>query len=89
MQSPYDERKKAKTKENFVPQPIRGNDGFEDRGPRNVLLDQQNPDILVPPATDHGTVPNLKFPFSMAHNRLQEGGWARQVTIRELPCQRR
>jgi hypothetical protein len=51
MQSPYDERKKAKTNENFVPQPIRGNDGFEDRGPRNVLLDQQNPDILVPPAT--------------------------------------
>ncbi|MGC2685605.1 MAG: cupin domain-containing protein, partial [Candidatus Nitrosopolaris sp.] len=27
----------------------------------------------------------MKFPFSMAHNRLQDGGWARQVTIRELP----
>lgn len=70
---------------NSLPQPIRGDDGFVDRGPRNIALDQQNPNILVPPVTDHGTVPNLKFPFSMAHNRLQEGGWARQVTQRELP----
>jgi oxalate decarboxylase len=69
-----------------IPHPIRGKDGFLDRGPRNVLLDQQNPDILVPPATDHGTLPNLKFSFSMAHNRLQDGGWARQVTQRELPA---
>jgi oxalate decarboxylase len=74
-----------KKEENSIPQPIRGNDGFVDRGPRNILLDQQNPDILVPPATDHGTLPNMKFSFSMAHNRLQEAGWARQVTIRELP----
>ncbi|MFZ0224541.1 MAG: cupin domain-containing protein, partial [Candidatus Nitrosopolaris sp.] len=79
-------RQNSKKKEqDSIPQPIRGNDGFEDRGPRNVLLDQQNPDLLVPPATDHGTLPNMKFPFSMAHNRLQDGGWARQVTIRELP----
>jgi oxalate decarboxylase len=49
-----------KNKEKDVPQPIRGEDGFVDRGPRNVLLDQQNPDILVPPATDHGTIPNCK-----------------------------
>jgi oxalate decarboxylase len=70
---------------NSLPQPIRGNDGFVDRGPRNIALDQQNPNMLVPPVTDHGTVPNLKFPFSMSHNRLQEGGWARQVTQRELP----
>jgi oxalate decarboxylase len=68
------------------PHPIRGKDGFIDLGPRNVLLDQQNPDILFPPATDHGTLPNLKFSFSMAHNRLQDGGWARQVTQRELPA---
>jgi oxalate decarboxylase len=65
-----------KKDENSIPQPIRGNDGFVDRGPRNVSLDQQNPDILVLPATDHGTMPNMKFSFSMAHNRLQDGGWA-------------
>lgn len=68
-----------------VPQPIRDNEGFADSGPRNVMLDRQNPDILCPPTTDHGTLPNLKFSFSMAHNRLQDGGWARQVTQRELP----
>ncbi|MGB8937830.1 MAG: oxalate decarboxylase family bicupin [Candidatus Nitrosopolaris sp.] len=81
MQPQHDN--KNKTKENLLPQPIRGEDGFVDRGPRNILLDQQNPDI--PPVTDHGTVPKLKFPFSMAHNRLRDGGWARQVTQRELP----
>lgn len=46
---------------------------------------RQNPDILTPPETDHGTMPNLKFSFSDAHNRLEKGGWAREVTQRELP----
>jgi oxalate decarboxylase len=48
-------------------------------------LDRQNPDILTPPSTDSGTIPNLKFSFGLAHNRLQKGGWTRQVTVRELP----
>jgi len=68
-----------------VPQPIRDGAGATDPGPRNVLLDRQNPDILTPPSTDSGTLPNLKFSFALAHNRLLEGGWARQVTVRELP----
>ena len=70
---------------NLDPQPIRENEGGTDPGPRNVLLDRQNPDMLTPPSTDSGTLPNLKFSFSLAHNRLLEGGWARQVTVRELP----
>ena len=70
---------------NQVPQPIRGNEGGTDPGPRNVALDRQNPDILTPPSTDAGTIPNLKFSFGLAHNRLLAGGWARQVTVRELP----
>ncbi|HEY7078021.1 MAG TPA: cupin domain-containing protein [Solirubrobacteraceae bacterium] len=32
-----------------------------------------------------GTVPNLRFSFADAHPRLEEGGWAREVTERELP----
>jgi len=68
-----------------VTQPIRDGAGATDPGPRNVLLDRQNPDILTPPSTDSGTLPNLKFSFALAHNRLLEGGWARQVTVRELP----
>lgn len=71
--------------EEQVPQPIRDGSGATDPGPRNVLLDRQNPDLLTPPATDSGTVPNLKFSFSLAHNRLEEAGWAREVTVRELP----
>lgn len=68
-----------------APQPIRDGAGASDPGPRNMLLDRQNPSMLTPPATDHGTLPNLKYPFANAHNRLCDGGWAREVTARELP----
>ncbi len=34
---------------------------------------------------DAGTIPNLKFSFATARNRLLTGGWAREVTARELP----
>ncbi len=68
-----------------VPQPLQNGRGATDPGPRNVALDRQNPAMLTPPETDHGTVPNLKFSFAMAHTRLEPGGWAREVTARELP----
>src|SRR4051812_747816 len=68
--------------------PIRNGDGGTIAGPRNVPLEDENPDLLAPPATDHGTVPNLKFSFAAAHNRLLSGGWAREVTARELPVAR-
>ena len=73
------------TKQN---EPIREADhtGWIDQGPRNEQRDRQNPNILVPPVTDHGTVTNLRFSFSDAHMRLEEGGWAREVTNRELPA---
>jgi oxalate decarboxylase len=67
-----------------VPQPQRPGRGGTDHGPRNLTLDRQNPDILVPPSTDHGTLPNLRFSFSDSHMRLESGGWTRQVTVREL-----
>jgi len=66
-------------------QPIRGNKGATDPGPRNLELDRQNPDAFTPPETDSGSLPNMKFSFGMAHNRLEDGGWAREVTVRELP----
>jgi len=71
--------------ERSIPEPIGPDTGGTDPGPRNRELDRQNPDILTPPNTDSGTLPNLKFSFSLAHNRLQKGGWTRQVTARELP----
>jgi oxalate decarboxylase len=67
-----------------VPQPQRPGRGGADHGPRNLMRDQENPDLLVPPSTDSGTLPNLRFSFSDAHMRLETGGWTRQVTTREL-----
>jgi oxalate decarboxylase len=67
-----------------IPQPERPGKGGTDIGPRDVIRDRENPDILVPPATDSGTLPNLKFSFADAHNRLAPAGWARQITAREL-----
>lgn len=66
-------------------QPIIGHLGATVAGPRNLEAEAQNPDILLPPITDNGGIPSLKFPFAMAHNRLEDGGWAREVTIRECP----
>jgi oxalate decarboxylase len=68
-----------------LPQPIRGDDGGTILGPRNISLERENPDLLISPRTDAGTIPNLKFSFAAARNRLTPGGWAREVTIRELP----
>ena len=66
-------------------QPIRGDLGASILGPRNAALEAENPDLLASPDTDAGTIPNLKFSFAAARNRLAPGGWAREVTIRELP----
>lgn len=66
-------------------EPIRGKDGATVIGPRNVPLADENPDLQAPPATDHGDLPNLKWSFADSHMRLEDGGFARQTTIRELP----
>lgn len=68
-----------------VPQPQEGARGGTDPGPRNLPLDRANPDLLTPPSSDSGSLPNLKWPFSLSHMRLQPGGWSRQTTVRELP----
>ncbi len=67
------------------PKPVEGNRGAPILGPRNPPREAQNPDILQPPSTDHGALPNLRFAFSDAHVKMREGGWSREVTQRELP----
>ncbi|WP_019121639.1 oxalate decarboxylase family bicupin [Brevibacillus massiliensis] len=80
-QSPYNQAAAGN-----IPQPIRNDGtGWWDLGPRDVLRDQENPDMLVPPATDAGTIPNLKFSFSDTYMQLNHGGWSREVTVRQLP----
>jgi hypothetical protein len=66
-----------------VPQPIRGDLGATIMGPHNVPLERENPDLLASLYTDAGTIPNLKFSYTAARNRLTTGGWAREVTVRE------
>lgn len=57
-----------------------------DPGPSNPALDAQNPDSIWPPDTDSKSlVHNFKYPFSFANKRTYEGGWSREVTVRELP----
>lgn len=69
-----------------IPQPIRADGaGATDTGPRDVMRDRENPDMLVPPVTDNGLIPNLKFSFSDTHMHLNHGGWSREITVRELP----
>ncbi len=58
--------------------------GGTDPGPNDAVRAGQNPDMINPPSTDHGTLPNLRFSFADAHIRQESGGWTRQITEREL-----
>jgi oxalate decarboxylase len=51
----------------------------------NSPLDQENPSSVWAPETDNGTVEPFKYSFALAHKRIENGGWTRQVTERELP----
>jgi len=74
------------TQNGKIPQPIRNDGtGWYDLGPRDVMRDIENPDMLVSPATDAGSLPNMKLSFSDTHMQLNHGGWSREVTVRELP----
>src|SRR5438552_10701066 len=63
-----------------------GDRSSSDPGPGNPGLDAQDPDSMWPPSTDSKSlVPTFKYPFSLANKRVYEGGWSREVTVRELP----
>jgi oxalate decarboxylase len=70
---------------NGIPEPIRDGRGADIMGPRNLPIERENPTLLASPDTDSGTMPNLKFSYAAARNRLLSGGWAREITERELP----
>ncbi|KAG6849771.1 hypothetical protein H0H93_005287 [Arthromyces matolae] len=69
----------------IVPEPIRGRLGANVLGPQNPDLERQNSDLLAPPTTDHGQVGGLKWPFSLSHTRLSNGGWSREQNVAVLP----
>lgn len=51
-----------------------------DPGPRNPAIGGQFPSAQSPPATDVGDMPMFWASFNNAPKRIQDGGWARQVT---------
>jgi oxalate decarboxylase len=67
------------------PYPKKGDRSSSAPGPGNPPIDEQNPDSFLPPSSDAGGVQAFKYPFGLSHKRMQEGGWSREVTIRELP----
>ena len=53
-------------------------------GPNNAVEDKLEPDSVWSLPTDNGTVPPFKYSFDLAHKEIDNGGWTRQVTVREL-----
>ncbi len=75
----------ALAQEQQHPYPTKGDRSSSAPGPGNPAIDGQNPDSFLPPQTDAGGVQVFKYPFGLSHKRMQEGGWSREVTVRELP----
>lgn len=51
-----------------------------DPGPQNPAIAGQFSQAFTPPATDVGDLPQFWASFNNAPRRIQDGGWARQVT---------
>ena len=67
------------------PYPTKNDRSATDPGPGNPPLNGQNSDSAWPPGTDSKSlVQTFKYPFSFANKRTYEGGWSREVTVREL-----
>ncbi|GAW24903.1 hypothetical protein ANO14919_144980 [Xylariales sp. No.14919] len=66
------------------PLPYRNGLGASVLGPWNWERSRQSPDLVRPPSTDHGNMNNMRWSFADSHVRIEEGGWTRQTTVREL-----
>src|SRR6266481_989826 len=51
-----------------------------DPGPQDPNLADNEPAFLNPPATDVNGMPQYWASFNLAPKRIQNGGWARQIT---------
>jgi oxalate decarboxylase len=61
----------------------------QELGPKNPVLEAQEPDSGYPPVTDAGGQPPFKYPFAMSHKRIESGGWTRQVSVRDFPLSKK
>lgn len=64
-------------------------DNERELGPKNPTAEAMEPDSMYPPTTDAGGQPPFKYPFAMAHKRIEDGGWTRQVTVRDFPLSKK
>lgn len=55
-------------------------ESLSDPGPQSPALGSQFPSAQSPPPTDVGDLPQFWASFNNAPKRIQNGGWARQVT---------
>lgn len=71
-----------------TPQPVRGSGGNSDPGPKQPEIDRTHPDILAPPQSDRGDVPQLNWPMDLSHVKLgkNNAGWSRQQNQGVLPA---
>lgn len=67
---PYD-RAIDPISENLDPLPWRNGHGASVLGPWNRDRSRQNPDLVRPPSTDHGDVPNMRWSFADSHIRIE------------------
>jgi oxalate decarboxylase len=51
-----------------------------DPGPQDADIGSSEPSYLDPPATDVNGMPAFRASFNLAPKRIQNGGWARQIT---------
>jgi oxalate decarboxylase len=62
----------------------KGPGNLSDPGPQNPAIGNQFPSAQSPPATDVGGMPMDWASFNNAPKRVQNGGWARQVTVEDF-----
>ena len=60
------------------PESLRGD------GPRNEAIEGQFPSQVDPPATDISTQPFFWSSFNISPKRIQDGGWARELTSEDF-----
>ena len=53
-------------------------------GPRNEVIESQFPSQVDPPATDISTQPFFWSSFNISPKRIQNGGWARELTSEDF-----
>ncbi len=61
------------------------NHSADNPGPINKKISEENRDSGMPPYTDRGDVSPFWYSFDLSHRRVQDGGWTRQVTQKDLP----